>query len=62
VASKYGSERTLTEIKTEMVFLQAVLVWEVGDNEYYIENKDLINRRIAEIYYRRKVVGDRRGG
>jgi glycosyltransferase involved in cell wall biosynthesis len=50
VASKHNSERKLTEIKTEMVFLQAVLDWGVGDNKYYNENKDWINRRIAELY------------
>ena len=51
VASNNSREKTLTEIKTEKVFLQAVLDWGFGDNKYYNDNKDWINRRIAELYY-----------
>jgi len=50
VASKDSMARILTEIKTENVFLRAVMDWGVGDNKYYNENKDWINRRIAELY------------
>jgi glycosyltransferase involved in cell wall biosynthesis len=51
LASKDSSEKTLTEIKTEKVLLQTVLDWGVGDKKYYDENKDWINRRVAELYY-----------
>lgn len=50
VASRDSGEKTLTEIETEKVLLQAVLDWGVGDRKYYDENKDWINRRVAELY------------
>lgn len=51
VASRDSREKTLTEIRTEKVLLQAVLDWGVGDRRFYNENKDWINRRVAELYH-----------
>lgn len=44
-------EKALTEIEIEKVLLQAVLDWGYGDNRYYEENKDWLNRRLAELYH-----------
>jgi glycosyltransferase involved in cell wall biosynthesis len=49
--SQISVKKILTQIRSESVFLQAVLDWGFEDKEYYIKNKDLVNHRIAELYH-----------
>jgi hypothetical protein len=51
VGSPMSKEKIRTKIRIDEVFLQAVLDWGYSDTNYYDENSEWIDRRIAELYH-----------